>query len=164
MVMRPDAFHDPVIKIFGPGMGGRCFFPQGGPKMMNDIAASQQENALLAQGGQEFAQFVVEAWRLAQIERHLNHGNICIRIQVQKKRPCPVIQSPFVICVDRQGRQKSADTIGQLRTARTGVLNLIKGARETAKVMDRTGSRHGCNGTMFEAPMGGKDHNPLWAG
>ena len=164
MVMRSDAFHDPVIKTFGPGIRGGCFFPQCGPKMMNDIAASQQENALLAQGGQEFAKFVVEAWRLAQIESHLNYGNICVRIQVQKKRPCPMIQSPFVICVDRLGRQKNADTVGQLWTAWTWVLNLIKGAWETAKVMNRTGPWHGCNGTMFEAPMGRKDHNPLWVG
>ena len=104
---------------------------------MNDVAASDDEDAFIAQVRQFLAEREVEFRALYDVEAELQHRDIRRGIHMPEDRPGPVIEAPeFIVWVDGRVRRIAADAFSSPRVAGGRVLNIEKLLGKPVEVMD----------------------------
>jgi hypothetical protein len=122
-------------------------------KVVDKVAAADDEDALLPQWRKALADFMVEGRRLGFVNAELNYGNVCLRVHVAQHRPRPVIQSPAFIKSHWQRGEQFLEPKGKLRVAGRRILHLIQFPREPAEIVDCPWSGAHRHGSIFDVPM-----------
>ena len=95
---REQQLSDPSLKRNRPGKGLlHVPAPCVRVKVMDEVTASDDKNAVLAQNCQSLAKVKVERSRLRFVNTELNNRNVCERIDVAEDRPCTVVQAPSIV-------------------------------------------------------------------
>jgi hypothetical protein len=79
-------------------------------QIVHDVAAADDENALLPEGRKALADFVVERGWLSLVDAELHYRNIGVRIHMAQHRPRAVVESPAFIESHRQGSKQLLHT------------------------------------------------------
>jgi len=128
----------PIVRL-------RCVpSPSISMRIMDDVAAPQNENAFVSQGRQAFADFIMERRRLRFINAELNYWDISLRIDVAQNRPSTVVETPAVVAAHRHRCKQFLDARSEVGITGRGILHPIQFARKAAEVVDRPRRRaHG---------------------
>ena len=73
-----------------------------GVQIVNEIAASDNQNALVAQRRELSAYIEMKGGRLSLVDAKLDDRNVSSRIDMAKHRPCAVVQTPGVVQLNGQ--------------------------------------------------------------
>ena len=80
---------------------------------MNEVATSQDENALIAESSQARPQTVVKGWGLAAVNAQLNNGHIGGWEEVNEYRPRSMVQPPVGSGNHTNGREQLLNPSGK---------------------------------------------------
>ena len=120
---------------------GRMPAPGIGMQVVHDVAAADQQDALVAQRPQQPAQPVVERRRLRLVDGKLHHRHVGGGKHMAQHRPGAAVQSPRKIRAHLQRLQQFAHAAHQAGIAGRRVLHLEQLAREAAEIVDRARRR-----------------------
>ena len=135
----------------GPAEVGRA-------QVVDDVAAAQDQHALVAQGGQALAGFVVPAVGLAAIDAELDDRHVGVRIHRPQHAPGAMVQAARRVLDHDIGRQELADPRRQGRIAGRAVLDVEQRLREAAEIVDRLRRRPGADRRGAARLPVGADH------
>ena len=127
--------------------------PRIGVEIVHEIAAADDEHALVPKWRQLPADLKMERRGLGLVDAELHDGNVGSRINVSQHGPCTVIEAPGIIELHGQRRQKLLNPAGECGIARRRVLNLIEFLRKTAEVVNGARRRRDGDARLGHIPV-----------
>ncbi len=108
----------------------------GVAQIVRDIAAAEDEHALVTERRQRAPELEVGGGRGSVIDAQLHDGTGRIREQIVEDGPGPVIEPPVQADGGARGREQRGDTTSERRVSWRGVLHLEERARESSEIVD----------------------------
>ena len=85
----------PQLETLGPIERARtALAPCVCMQVVDDVAAADDEHALVAQGRKPLAQLIMESGRLGLVDAELHDRDVRLGEYVSQHRPCPVVEPP----------------------------------------------------------------------
>ena len=122
-------------------------------KVVDEVAAARNEDALFPQGRKALADFVVEGRRLGFVNAELDDRNISSRVHVAQHGPRAMVEAPPFVQPYGQWRKELLNTNGKVRVARCWILHLIQFSRKPAEIVDCPRRRVDCYGGVLNVPV-----------
>ena len=98
-------------------------FPVGLAQVVHDIAGTQDDKALIAQGAELLSDFIGVLGILEAIHGELDHWDVCLRQHVMERRPDAAVDAPGIVDSGIIA-QKLEHALGELLRARGTVSGL----------------------------------------
>ncbi len=134
-------------------------------QVVDDVAAAQDQDTLVAQTRQGLADLVMFGRAAAKVETELQHRDVGLGIEEFEDAPGPVIQAPAVqVGAGAEGGEPGLQRLGQGRIAGRGVGDLIQGLRKAVEIMDCTRRFRGCYQHALGLPVRGNAEDGAGAG
>lgn len=94
-VAREQPAANEIVEPPGPVIGEIVLVTTEHAKVVDDVATTKNEHALVAQGGKPLGELEMKAWWLGDIHAELQHGDVCGRVGLAENGPRPVIEAPL---------------------------------------------------------------------
>ncbi len=134
VVISYDALFYGVVEIIGPRRAVRGSEIDAG-EVVHDVAAADDEHALLPERREGLGQRVMPRGGLAAVEAELHYGDLRLRIHRQEYAPRAVIEATGFVEVRATG-EHGGDAAGKGRVARSWILDFVQGAGKTMEIVD----------------------------
>ena len=115
-------------------------FPVGLAQVVHDIAGTQDDKALIAQGAELLSDLIGVLGILEAIHGELDRRDVCLRQHVMERRPDAVVDAPGIVDSDIIA-QKLEHALGELLRARGTVVDCVELRREPVHVVYLAGCR-----------------------
>ena len=124
-------------------------------QVVDDVAAGDDEHAVVTQWCEALTKLEVVRRRLAGIDRELHDRNVSVGVQVTEHAPCSVIQPPaIVIEPDPHRVDDASQALGQLWVTRRRILEREQLRWEAEEVVDRARCGHRRHCGRVDEPVG----------
>ena len=114
-------------------------FPIISTKVVNNIAASDNQHPLVPKRLKKPADLIMKLWSLSFINAELNNRNICIRIEMAQHCPHAMVKTPVSIKTHIIRQKDLPHTLRKFRTPRGRPAHLKQFSGKSVKIMDGFG-------------------------